>query len=145
MTDDYKSRIELAIAYLRRPPDGERGLDALRRRFPNATEADLRTAHFHLYFELPEAMRDLLANLEESLRSNEEAPDHGRAFHVLYHLFNWIQFEALVPKGPEELKSLVEDVEVSIKEGDLDSAHSILKAIKDRLEGHELPPRIDES
>ena len=138
-----REKRELAEAILRRGDIRPAGLEVLRKRFPHAPEQMLGAAVYHLYVELPRALRDLLAQLELSLTKPENGLHSGVTSEVLYHLYNWLQFEALVPKGQQHLLDHVRDLKECLESKDLDGATKILADIEDHLGASVSPPDFD--
>src|SRR5262245_17526510 len=73
------------------------GRAALVQAFPEAPPAMLDTAAFHLFTDGCGAAAEWLATLERFLRQPDEGLDFGATWHLLYHLYNWLQVEALLP------------------------------------------------
>jgi len=92
-----EEKLSLAIASMRRSDARASGLEVLKKRFPSAPQAMLDSAVFHLYLELPRALRDLLAQIELSITKPEEHLHWGVTYEALYHLYNYLQLEALMP------------------------------------------------
>ena len=136
-------RLELALALIRRPNRPAEGFDRLRRFFPAAPESMLRTAAWHLYSEAPRAVVDFLAEVELSLR-DDDPHYHGPAgVEVLYHFYNFLQFEALVPHGLHGLGEVVEDIKECVEDGDKAGALENLKGLASKLDACESAPDFD--
>jgi hypothetical protein len=98
------------------------------------------TGAHHLYGDLPEAAVDLLACLELSLREPEREVGLGAVIHVQDHLYNWLQFQALLPDGREGLRELVTELEEFIGDGDTAAAKATIEELKEHLDGMRSPP-----
>ena len=119
------------------------GRALLKELYPSAPEAMVSTAAHHLYVDGAEALLRMLAALELSLRTRELKVDYGVVWELLYHAYNWQQFEALLPGGRAELHDFVDEALGFVEEGDLEAVRSHLKEIKDRLDGHRDPPMFE--
>ena len=115
----------------------------LTKAFPTAPKEMLRTAEFHLYVDGKGAALDWIADLALFLQSpSAEPPCLGNAFHLLYHLYNWWQFQELLPEGTQGLRDLVNDAKQFIAEGDPDAAIGALQMIEQSLDGNLDYPKI---
>ena len=112
--------------------------------FPTAPEEMLRTAEHHLYVDGKDAALNWIAELARFLQSPDAPPpDYGHDWDLLYHLYNWWQFRALLPEGKSQLLALTREARKFIEEGSLDAALTSLKAIEDSLDGNLDCPQID--
>ena len=111
--------------------------------YPSAPEPMVSTAAHHLYVDGAEALLRMLAALELSLRTRQLKVDEGVASELLYHVYNWQQFQALLPGGLGELHGFVDEALEFVEEGDLEAVRSHLKEIKDRLDGHRDIPILE--
>lgn len=138
-------RLALAEAILRRGEDerGSRGVEILRSRYPAASLDMIRTCAYHAYRELPGALRDLLAWAELCLREREHDVHSGLMFDALYHLYNWLQVEALVPYGRQEVFDELKEACECLEKDDKEGALGTLKALMERFEGHISPPDVE--
>ena len=141
LPEDEKTR--LALAVLQRHDMRSVGLEVLRKRFPSAPEPMLSAAVFHLYVELPRALRDLLAQIELSVTKPEHGLHYGVTWEAIYHLYNWLQLEALVPGSQQHLLDHVRDLKECLGDKDMDGAAKILADIEDHLDGSISPPGFD--
>jgi hypothetical protein len=141
--------LELVKALFARPDMAEDGRMVLTRHYPQAPEEMLSAARYHLYTEAPRALLDMLSAIELSLRTPGTGRDtghyllYGEVFHILYHLYNYLQIEAILPVGKKGLLELLAEVKELIGEDDKEGAMSSLEEINSLLESCESPPRIE--
>ena len=134
--------VELALTLLRRTDMAERGITILRQIFPDAPEEPLNTGAFHLYRELPLALMQLLAEIELSLRDPARLVDHGAVWHVVYHLYNWMQLAALLPWARRDIADEVQEAIKALEGADAEFALRTLQKLARQLEGAVLPPSV---
>ena len=91
--------LKLIDALLARPNAIEDGRIAFAKRFPDAPKEMIDTATFHVCVDGIDAALVWLASIEQFLRTPENGLDYGATWHLLYHLYNWQQFDALLPLG----------------------------------------------
>ena len=118
------------------------GLAHLKSAYPDAPEEAVRSAAFHLYNELPLALLNLSAELEASLRE-ETLPNHGAVWHVIYHLYNWLQFVAIAPWARKDFMDELNEISEALGSDDKDFALSTLRRLLGRLKGESNPPEPD--
>jgi len=128
-----QDRLELALALLGRPDRRKDGMGVLNRLFPDAPESMKSTAVFHLYSEAPRAAIDFLAEVELSLRDPDPYFSAGMAVDLLYHLYNFIQFGVLVPRGVPDLLEVVAEVRQAIESGEKEDALANLEELRTKL------------
>ena len=138
-----EDKTSLALAALRRNDARSVGLEILKKRFPSAPAAMLDSAVFHLYVELPRALRDLLAQIELSITKPEDSLHAGVTFEALYHLYNYLQLEALMPGTQEHLLAHFRDLKECLNEEDPEGAAKVLEDIENHLEACIPPPDFD--
>lgn len=138
-----EEKLSLAIAAMRRTDARFSGLEVLKKRFPSAPRAMLDSAVFHLYSELPRALRDLCAQIELSITKPEGSLHWGVTYEALYHLYNYLQLEALVPGAQQHLLDHVRDLKECLTEKDLEGATKVLNDIENHLEACIPPPDLD--
>ena len=137
------TRLELALACLARGDRRDEAFAMLQRRYPDAPEELLRSAAFHLYWKLPEVLRDTLAQIELALRESDPELHWGVVSDALYHLYNWLQVEALLPWGKQAVWEELEELRELIKADDKDGAMGTLKRLMDQIGGSASEPRIE--
>ncbi len=138
-----QDRLELALALLRRPDRRKDGMGVLNRLFPDAPESMKSTAVFHLYSEAPRAAIDFLAEVELSLRDPDPYFSAGMAVDLLYHLYNFIQFGVLVPRGVPDLLDVVSEIRQAIESGEREDALANLEELRTKLEACQCQPDFE--
>lgn len=113
---------------------------ALRREFPNAPQAMIDTAIFHVYVDGVDAVLDWLVSAVDSITEGTPLPDHSTTWHLLYHVYNWFRFRDLIPSGSQELLDLIEGLEECVNDDDRDTMRDHMKRIKDVIEATRPPP-----
>ena len=121
----------------------ERATQALRREFPNAPDAMINTAIFHVYTDGVDAVLDWLVAAAEALTEGTPLPDNGKTWHLLYHVFNWYQFRELMPHGSQELLDWIEGLEECVNEDDREAILEHTKGIREILDASRPHPRIE--
>ena len=135
-------RKELALALLARPQRAEDGLASLRRRFPSASSSMLHTAAHHVYQDGPDAVIDFLADAELAIREADHDLDMGVTWELLYHVYNWLQFRAVLPEGKQDLVDLVAELKEFTKDKDWDAVAKTVQELEDLVEGDRTPPDV---
>jgi len=103
----------------------------------------IEAAVFHVVSEGIQAAIDWLAAIELFLRDSSKRFDYGATWHIVYHLYNWQQFEALLPIGRDGFQEHLRDIESSIAEGDSEGAGRIIKELLKSIGGDVRPPDIE--
>ena len=116
--------------------------DAFRRAYPDAPQHMIEAAVFHVFRDGVGAALEWVAAAERFLRDPSHSLDHGATWHVVYHLYNWQQFEALLPIGREGVLERLKDMRLFLKEGDPEAAQGVLKQLEEMFGGDVLPPRV---
>lgn len=131
-----EQRWELAYALLQRsdaPSDARR---AFARKHPTAPQEMIDTATFHVYVDGPEAVLSWLADAELFLRDSNHELCQGVTAHLLYHVYNWHQFQALLPEGKPGVLERLDDLKQLAADGDLDAVQQVVEEIESLLGGH---------
>lgn len=136
--------VALAISLLDRTDVAERGTAILRGGFPDAPDEAIRAAAFHLYRDLPPALIELLADIELSLREPSRLVNEGTAWHVMYHIYNWLQLAALIPWARDDIGAEVREAIAGLENADTEFALRVLRGLARLLEGGRFPPTIEE-
>ncbi|WP_224412352.1 hypothetical protein [Oscillatoria salina] len=55
---------------------------------------------------------------------------------MIYHLYNWLQFTAILSDTDEDLVEKINDVKAAIEDDDKDAALNILEELKNKFEGN---------
>jgi len=134
--------LELMRALLSRPSVAKDALAAFSAAYPDAPAGMIDTAVFHVVSEGIEATVDWLAAIERFLCDPSGGLDYGSLWHIVYHLYNWQQFEALLPLGRMGLSEQLADVKLFIKEGDSAAADKVLVRLMESLGGDVAPPSV---
>jgi hypothetical protein len=137
-----EERLELALALVRRSDRGERGLEAFRAAHPQAPEAMIRTAAFHLYVDGPNAVVDFLAEAELFLREPSREVDLAPTVELLYHVYNWLQFQELLPSAKADVMELLALLKECVADDDRDGIVRTAQELEDVLEGSQNPPEF---
>ncbi len=118
---------------------------ALQVAYPNAPEEMRQTAHFHVFTDGIDAALDWLLAVADFANYPEEGKeiDEGATFHLLYHLYNWQQFQALLPRGGQGLADLCSDLQQAVQEQDLEWARNVAEQIEAKIKGSEKSPRLE--
>ena len=137
-----QDRWKLAEALMSRPSRRSDGFAAIRLAFPTAPEEMARTAAHHLYGDGPEAAVDFLAAAELMIREPSKDLDGSATVHLAYHLYNWMQFRALLPEGRQEILDLVKQLREAVEENDMEFVRATLESLEDVVDGHRTSPDI---
>ena len=116
--------------------------EAFRHRYPDATDQMLDTAVFHVYRDGIHAAMDWLAATEQFLRDPQSGLDYGATNHLIYHLFNWLQFQSLMPFGRWELLEHLKDAELFLKEENPAAALQVIQHLMEHATGDVAPPSL---
>ncbi len=135
-------RRELALALLARPKRAEDGLEALQRKFPTAPSSMVHTAAHHVYEDGPDAVIDFLADAELAIRETDHDLDMGVTSELLYHVYNWLQFRAILPEGRRDLVDLVAELKEFTKDKDWDAVAKTVQELEDLVKGARTPPDV---
>ncbi len=111
--------------------------------YPHAAEDIARSGAFHSYLELPDAVRDLLAWMELCLRQGRHEQHYGLMFDNLYHLYNWLQTESLIPYGREEVFEDLDAIKQYLDADDKAGALKALEELTERFRAGSSPPKIE--
>lgn len=130
LVEALRSRTDLA----------ELGRAALRLAHPDAPDVMIDTAAFHLFSDGCKAAVEWLASLERFIQRPRDGLDYGATWHLLYHLYNWQQFQALLPCGPIGLAERLGDVQQFLAEGDAEAANLVLTQLRAAVDGAMTPP-----
>jgi hypothetical protein len=142
--DDTK-RLELVAALISRGMQGRResAVAIVRARFPSVAEHLAFSLVYHAYQELPHSALNLLAWLELNLREAVHERHAGLDFDLRYHLYNWLQAEALAPYGQQDVLDEITEIKECLADNDKDGALAILDSLQERFEAHVSPPDVE--
>ncbi len=138
-------RLALARALLARPTRAADGRASLRRRYPSAPEAMIDSATHHVYVDGPEAVVDFLADAELAIRDPAHELDQGVAYHVLDHVYNWLQFRTLLPEAKTDMLALLDQIEEAVKDDDRDYLLASIAEFRRLLEATRNAPDFEVS
>ncbi|MBK6779904.1 MAG: hypothetical protein IPG75_10070 [Gemmatimonadetes bacterium] len=136
-------RRAMALALLARPQRGKDGLAAFHRKYPLAPAEMICTAAHHVYVDGPDAVINFLADAELAIRDPQHEIDYGPTWEVLYHLYNWLQFRAILPDGTADVISLLKQLKQAVAEDDREFIVSTAQELENVLEGSRQPPDVD--
>jgi hypothetical protein len=134
---------ELVAALVQRPDLADAVRAALKQAYPEAPPAMIDTATFHLAVDGVDAAIDWLAAVERFLREPGKGLDYAATCHLLYHLFNWQQFQSLLPYGRAGMLEWLEQAKFHLSESDTKAAGVALKQIEEMFQGGLQPPLIE--
>ncbi|HEY7120535.1 MAG TPA: hypothetical protein VH475_28380 [Tepidisphaeraceae bacterium] len=134
-------KLDLIRALCERTDLSLAGRQAFRQAHPDAPPEMTDTAAFHVYTDGVGAAIDWLADAERFLRDPTRPLDYGCTWHLIYHLYNWLQFTALLPVGRTGLLGKLAEIRKSLDEGDTESAKEELSDLES-LFGDRAPPNI---
>jgi hypothetical protein len=108
---------------------------AIAERFPDAPIEMIDTATFHLCVDGIDAALVWLATIEQFLQKPDNGLDYGATWHLLYHLYNWQQFEALLPLGKLGIAKHLEDVIALLDASNPDAAKQTIVHLIECIRG----------
>ncbi len=135
-------RRELAWALLARPKRSLDGFEALRRKYPSVPEEMVHTAAHHLYEDGPDAVVAFLAEAELAIRDRSYEIGYGATSELLYHVYNWLQFRAILPEGKTDLLALLAQMEQAVKDDDRELIVGTVEELREVLNGDRSPPDV---
>jgi hypothetical protein len=134
---------ELVAALVQRANLPEATRSALQEAFPDAPRAMIETAAFHVATDGVAAAVQWLAAVERFLREPDKGLDYGATWHLLYHLYNWQQFQSLLPHGRTGILERIEDAKFHLSEGDTEALRAVLKQLEEMFQGGLQPPQLE--
>lgn len=140
-----EEKLELAVALVRRDEHDRflLGVERLREQYPAAPQKLLGAGAYNLYGHLATAFIEVLAHVELNLRDPENEISEAILFHPTYHLYSWLQIEALLPWAKSDFQDELEYLGEFLGDGDLEGAKQCLSKLMDRFEGSSQPPLPD--
>src|SRR5476651_2256519 len=88
--------LELIQSLLRRPDLKEAATKAFKEKFPDAPQEMIDSAFYHVFADGVGAALEWVAATEQFLRNPASGIDYGSTWHLVYHIYNWLQFNALI-------------------------------------------------
>jgi|JI10StandDraft_1071094.scaffolds.fasta_scaffold45866_4 hypothetical protein len=134
--------LQLIGALLARPNAVEDARLAFAKRFPDAPKEMIDTATFHVCVDGIDAALEWLAAIERFLQKPEDGLDYSATWHLLYHLYNWQQFEALLPLGKNGIAEHLGDIKTLLDESNPDAAKQGIEHLLRCLAGDLSSPSI---
>lgn len=144
-TDPIKNvadRMKSVHSLLSRPDRIDAARTAFRQAYPDAPLEMIETAVFHVYVDGVDAALDWVASAEMFLRKPEEGLDYGTTWHAVYHLYNWLQFQALMPIGRDGILERLATLRSCVSGNDLDSALGVIRQLEELFGGAASPPSV---
>ncbi|MBP0028877.1 hypothetical protein [Roseofilum sp. Guam] len=128
----YTKKMEILKSLVERTNLTRDAREAFKKAYPNAPDAMIEVAIFHVYVDGIGAALDWLVSVEEFLRNPNSQMDGS---HLLYHLYNWHQLVALLPEGSPRIIELIEDIKVYLNENEFQAALDSVEELEDRFKG----------
>jgi hypothetical protein len=126
---------ELVAALVQRKDMAGDVRSALRQAYPDAPPAMIDTATFHIAVDGVDAAVHWLVAVEQFVREPSKGLDYGATWHLLYHLYNWQQFQSLLPHGREGMMEFIKDAKLHLSEGDTEALAAVLKQMEEMFQG----------
>jgi hypothetical protein len=135
-------KLELIRALFARQHLGVDGRVAVAKAYEGAPSGMVDTAVHHLYVDGCSAAMEFLVDAELCLREPGRRPDIAVATELLDHVYNWQQFEAILPTGRADVLEMVAELKQLVADGDLDAIRATVEDLSDALEGNKTPPGL---
>ena len=97
---------------------------------------------YHVFRDGVGAALDWVAAAERFLRDPVGGLDHGATWHAVYHLYNWQQFQALLPIGREGMLDRLSDLKLFLSENNPKAAAEVVKQLEELIRGDVQPPGV---
>ena len=130
-----EQRWEIVRTLLQRKNLSSEAVEAFRQAYANAPEEMLKTAVFHTYVDGIGAAMDWLVDLELFLREPSRDLDINATYHLLYHLYNWYQFHALLPNGRAGVLERLKEIRTLVEDGEMEAILATVKELESMFEG----------
>jgi len=130
-----QQKLDLALALMARADRAEDGRRAFRAAYPEAAEEMIDTAAHHVYSDGAPALVAFLADAELFLRDPRHRMRLGVTYEVLYHTYNWLQFQELLPDGRKNVLELLEQLKQFVAEDDREAIVATAADLEDALNG----------
>ena len=127
--------LQLIDSLLARPNTIDDARAAFARRYPDASKEMIDTATFHVCVDGIDAALVWLASIEQFLQKPDDGLDYGATWHLLHHLYNWQQFEALMPLGKSGIAEHLGDIRAFLDESNPDAAKQTIDHLLKCLSG----------
>jgi hypothetical protein len=132
-----------AAALFARPDLGEAGRNAFAKAYPHAPAEMISTAAFHVYVDGCDAALAFIAEAERFLRDPSQELNYAATYELLYHVYNWHQFRALLPEGKPGVMELLAELKQFVAEDDRDAIVKTAEELEDLLDGHKSYPDFE--
>jgi plasmid stabilization system protein ParE len=129
-------------ALLARGEVAEAAADAFRVAYPDAPQHMVDAAVYHVYRDGVGAALDWVAAAEQFLRDPAAGFHSGATWHAVYHLYNWQQFQALLPIGRDGVLERLSDLKLFVTEGSNEAAAQVIRQLEELFRGGVQPPAI---
>jgi hypothetical protein len=134
--------LELVHGLLDRIGVVETATTAFRRAYPDAPPHMIEAAVYHVFRDGVGAALDWVAAAEKFLRDPAAGFDSGATWHAVYHLYNWQQFEALLPIGRAGVLDRLSDIKLFLSENNPKAATEVIKQLEELFRGDVQPPGV---
>ncbi|MEM8640828.1 MAG: hypothetical protein AAGG51_18725 [Cyanobacteria bacterium P01_G01_bin.54] len=131
-----EERLELANSLLSRPrPERmEKAKEQFKNCYPDAPDEMISSAVFHVYVDGILAALDWIASAEIFLQTGDDRHLDREAEHLIYHLYNYHQFKALMPVGTNQILESIKEMKEALSEEDNDLMKELIECRLDDLE-----------
>lgn len=128
--------LTLIKALMERPHLVEDARQAFAEKYPGTPKEMIDTATFHVYVDGFDAGLEWLASIELFLRDPKRGISYGATWDLLHHLYNWQQFEALMPIAKCGITELLQDIKGQLAESNLNGAKEMVDDLIERIDGN---------
>ena len=139
----HEEKLEVIKALLNRKNVRSDGLEAFECAYPDAPLSMLEAATFHIYVDGIDAVFDWLLEIERFLRDPSSTIDYGKTSHLIYHLYNWIQLQTIIPEGKRGILEKVSDLKDALEDDDFEAVREITFDLESILSGDLNPPNFE--
>ncbi|MBN1818712.1 MAG: hypothetical protein JW828_15225 [Sedimentisphaerales bacterium] len=128
----------------RKQVDGQ-AMDRFASKYPKASKEIIHGLAYHLYIDGHDALLAMLCELELFLQGKIHDISYGWIFEVINHLYNFQLLESLMPEQAQDVIDSITEIESELKDEkpNIPSVLSMLRELKDILEGNAEIPSID--
>jgi hypothetical protein len=134
--------LALVQALLERHDAAEDAAAAFRAAYPDTPPLMIESAVYHVFRDGAGAALDWVAAAEKFLRSPSLGFDYGATWHAVYHLYNWLQFQALLPIGRAGVLERLADIKLLVSEGSADAATRVIEQLEAMFRSDVEPPAV---
>ncbi len=140
--DVTPEKMVLVNALLERVDVIDNATVAFQQAYPDAPPQMIDAAVLHVYRDGVGAALDWVSAAEQFLRNPAEGLDSGATWHIVYHLYNWHQFQALLPIGREGVLDRLSDLKLFISQNNPDAAAGVVNHLEELFRGDVEPPGV---